>query len=110
MPEPALTAEALAGRLLIRGEIAPTHPTRETTMSIAKNVEITASSKSSFEDAIREGIKRISKTVDNVEGAWVKEQKIVVKGGNVTEYRVNLVVTFVLKDEGKKKSNRKKKT
>jgi flavin-binding protein dodecin len=70
----------------------------ERTMSIAKNSEITAASKKSFEDAIQNGIKRFSKTVDNVEGAWVKEQKIKIENGEVTEYRVTLIVTFILKD------------
>lgn len=67
-------------------------------MSIAKTSEIMASSDKSFEDAVRKGIKRFSKTVDNVEGAWVKEQKVVVKDGEVAEYRVALKVTFVLSD------------
>jgi len=66
-------------------------------MSVAKNSEITASSKKSFEDAVRSGIKRFSKTVDNVEGAWIKEQKVVISGDEVAEYRVTMVVTFVLK-------------
>ena len=66
-------------------------------MSVAKNSEITASSNKSFEDAVRSGIKRCSKTVQNVEGAWIKEQKVVVNGDEVTEYRVTMVVTFVLK-------------
>lgn len=67
-------------------------------MSIAKTTEIMASSDKSFEDAIRNGIKRFSKTVDKVEGAWIKEQKVVVKGGEVDEYRVAMKVTFILKD------------
>lgn len=67
-------------------------------MSIAKTSEITASSTKSFEDAVRSGIKRFAKTIDNVEGAWVKEQKVVVSGDDVTEYRVTLKVSFVLKD------------
>jgi flavin-binding protein dodecin len=67
-------------------------------MSIAKTSEIMASSDKSFEDAVRKGIKRFSKTVDHVEGAWVKEQKVVVKDGEVAEYRVALKVTFVLTD------------
>jgi flavin-binding protein dodecin len=71
---------------------------REIIMSVAKNSEITASSNKSFEDAVRSGIKRFSKTVQNVEGAWIKEQKVVVNGDEVTEYRVTMVVTFVLKD------------
>ena len=67
-------------------------------MSIAKSSEITSSSKKSFEDAIENGIKRFSKTIDNVEGAWVKEQKVVVKDGEVSEFRVTMIVTFMLKD------------
>lgn len=67
-------------------------------MSVAKTSEITASSSKSFEDAIRSGIKRFSKTIDKIEGAWVKEQKVVVDDGEVTAYRVTMKVTFVLKD------------
>lgn len=67
-------------------------------MSVAKTTEITASSKESFEDAVCSGIKRFSKTMEKVEGAWVKEQKVVVDGGEVKEYRVTMKVTFVLKD------------
>jgi flavin-binding protein dodecin len=66
------------------------------TMSIAKTSEITASSKKSFEDAVREGIKRFSKTIKNVQGAWIKEQKVIVDGDDVSEYRVTMIVTFVL--------------
>lgn len=67
-------------------------------MSIAKTTEISASSGKSFEEAIKKGIKRFADTVDNVEGAWVKEQKVIVKGGDVEEFRVTMKVTFVLKD------------
>jgi hypothetical protein len=67
-------------------------------MSIAKVSEITSSSTESFEDAIREGIARASKTIDNIRGAWVNEQNVVVKNGKVTEWRVNMRVTFVLND------------
>lgn len=67
-------------------------------MSIAKTSEITASSKKSFEDAIENGIKRFSKTIKHVEGAWIKEQKVVVDDGEVSEYRVTLKVTFILDD------------
>lgn len=67
-------------------------------MSIARTTEITASSKKGFEDAIRNGIKRFSKTIKHVEGAWVKEQKVVVDSGDVSEFRVTLKVTFVLDD------------
>lgn len=67
-------------------------------MSIARTTEISAASGKSFEDAVRKGIRRFSKTINNVEGAWVKEQKVVVKDGEITEYRVTMKVTFVLDD------------
>jgi flavin-binding protein dodecin len=66
-------------------------------MSVAKNSEITASSSKSFEDAVRNGIRKMGETVDNIEGAWVKEQKVVVENGEVTAYRVTMKVTFVVK-------------
>jgi flavin-binding protein dodecin len=67
-------------------------------MSIARTTEISASSSKSFEEAVRKGIKRFSKTINNVEGAWIKEQKIVVNDGDVTEFRVTMKVTFILDD------------
>ncbi|MBT8116832.1 MAG: dodecin family protein [Gammaproteobacteria bacterium] len=67
-------------------------------MSVAKVTEITASSKKSFEDAVQSGVKRAGKTLRNIQGAWVQEQSVVVKDDKVTEYRVNMKVTFVLKD------------
>lgn len=67
-------------------------------MSVAKISEISASSKVSFQDAIEQGIKRATKTLDNVTGAWISEQKISVKDGQVTGYQVNMRVTFILKD------------
>ena len=66
-------------------------------MSVAKTSEITASSSKSFEDAIRQGIRKMSKSVDNIEGAWIKEQKVVVNDGEVAEYRVTMKVTFIVK-------------
>jgi len=67
-------------------------------MSIAKVTEITSSSEKSFEDAVRTGIKRAGKTLDNIKGAWIQEQSVVVDGNKITEYRVNMKVSFVLKD------------
>lgn len=67
-------------------------------MSVARTTEISASSEKSFEDAVRKGIKRFSKTIKHVEGAWVKEQKVVVNDGDISEYRVTMKVTFVLDD------------
>ena len=67
-------------------------------MSIARVTEVTASSYVSFEDAIKKPVARADQTLKNVEGAWVQEQKVVVRNGEVTEYRVNLKITFVLED------------
>lgn len=67
-------------------------------MSVAKVTEITASSSKSFEDAVQKGIKRAGKTLRNVKGAWIQEQSVIVDGDKVTEYRVNMKVSFVLKD------------
>jgi dodecin len=67
-------------------------------MSVAKVTEITASSPKSFDDAVKVGIARAGKTLKNIQGAWVNEMKIEVKDGKVTEYRVNMRVTFVLAD------------
>jgi flavin-binding protein dodecin len=66
-------------------------------MSVAKTSEITASSSKSFEDAIRNGISKMSETVKNIEGAWIKEQKVVVDKGEVKAYRVTMKVTFIVK-------------
>lgn len=65
-------------------------------MSVAKVTEIIASSKSGFDDAVAKGIKRASKTLRNVTSAWVQSQQVVVEEGKITEYRVNLKVTFIL--------------
>ncbi len=67
-------------------------------MSVAKVSEITATSTSSFDDAVKVGIERASKTLDNISGAWVNELKVDVRDGKIANYRVNLKVTFVLKD------------
>ncbi|TDR23614.1 dodecin family protein [Marinicella litoralis] len=67
-------------------------------MSVAKVTEIIASSNKSFDDAIENGIERASQTLKNVSGAWVESQKVVVNDGKVTEYRVAMKVTFILKD------------
>lgn len=67
-------------------------------MAIAKITEIQASSKKSFEDAIKAGINRADKTLRNLTGAWVKDQKVKIEKGKITEYRVILKVTFILSD------------
>lgn len=65
-------------------------------MAVAKVIEITATSEQSFEDAITQGVGKASETVQNIKGAWVKEQKVLVENGNVSGYRVDLKVSFVL--------------
>ena len=67
-------------------------------MTVARVTEITSSSTVSYEDAIKKGIARADETLDQVRGAWVQEQKVVVDAGQIAEYRVNLKITFVLKD------------
>jgi hypothetical protein len=67
-------------------------------MAIAKVTEIIASSPKSFEDAIQQGIARAHKTLKNVRGAWIAEQKVSVDKGKIKEYRVTMRVTFVLSD------------
>jgi dodecin len=65
-------------------------------MSVATVTEISAVSDTSFEDAIQQGIARATKTLRNVEGAWVKDQNVMIEDGNIKGYKVNLEVTFVL--------------
>lgn len=67
-------------------------------MSIARVTEITASSTESFDDAVRQGLARASKTLDNVTGAWIQDQEVQAEDGSITGYRVHMKVTFVLKD------------
>lgn len=66
-------------------------------MSVAKVSEITATSSKSFEDAIQTGISRATSTLDQVQGAWIEDQEVVVENGKITEYKVRMKVTFVLK-------------
>jgi len=66
-------------------------------MSVAKVIEITSMSPKSFEDAIQAGIKRAATTVKDIQGAWIKEQKVIIKDGKITEYRVDMKVTFLLR-------------
>ena len=65
-------------------------------MSVAKVSEISATSSKSFEDAIQQGVARATKTLRNVRGAWIKEQRVDIRDNAITEYQVNLMVTFVL--------------
>ena len=67
-------------------------------MSVAKVSELSATSSKSFEDALNQGIARANKTLRNVRAAWVKEQQVRVSNGSITEYQVNMMVTFVIED------------
>ena len=67
-------------------------------MSIAKVSEISATSTKSFEDAIEQGLMRANKTLRHVRSAWIKEQQVRVTGGSITEFQVNMMVTFVVDD------------
>jgi flavin-binding protein dodecin len=67
-------------------------------MTVAKTIEITATSAKGFDEAIRTGIKQASKTLDNVTSAWVQDQEVIVKKGAIAGYQVRLKVTFILKD------------
>ena len=67
-------------------------------MSVAKVTEISAKSSTSFDDAIAKGIERTNKTLDRIQGAWINEMKVDVQDAKVTAYRVNMKVSFILKD------------
>jgi flavin-binding protein dodecin len=67
-------------------------------MSVAKVSELSSTSTKNFEDAIQQGLSRASKTLRNIRSAWIKEQVVRFDGVHITEYQVNMVVTFVLDD------------
>jgi dodecin len=71
---------------------------QEPSMSVAKVTEITSTSTKSFEDAMKSGISRATKTLKNVKGAWISEQKIEIENNKIKTYRVDMKVTFVLTD------------
>ena len=66
--------------------------------TVARVTEISATSSTSLEDAVKVGIERANQTLRNVRSAWIKEQQVKVEDGSITEYQVNLLVTFVLDD------------
>ena len=65
-------------------------------MSVARVTEISATSEKSFEDAVRQGIERATKTLRGVTAAWIKDQRVRLSNGKIDEYQVNLQITFVL--------------
>jgi flavin-binding protein dodecin len=68
-------------------------------MSVARVIEISSTSPTSFEDAILQGVARASETLRQVKGAWIKEQEVEIENGRITVYKVNMMVTFVLEDK-----------
>ena len=66
-------------------------------MAVAKVIEVTAGSKKGLEDAINNGLAKASDSLENVEGAWIKDIKVTCKDGKLHEWRVNMKVSFVLK-------------
>lgn len=65
-------------------------------MAIAKNIEVIASSSTSVEDAVKAGVAKVSETVKNIQGVWVKDVKAVVKDSQISEWRVTLMLTFLV--------------
>ncbi|MGH1438486.1 MAG: dodecin family protein [Cellvibrionaceae bacterium] len=66
-------------------------------MSVARITEVTSSSKKSFDDAVEDGVKRACETLKNVKSAWVTDQEVSIEDGKITEYKVRMKITFVLK-------------
>jgi len=79
-------------------DMNPFYLIEDNTMSVAKVTEIIASSNKSFDDAVNEGVKRADKTLNNIKSVWIKDQKAIVDKGKISEYRVTMKVSFVLKD------------
>ncbi len=67
-------------------------------MSVARVTEISATSTESFEQAVKDGVERATSTLRGVEGAWVKDMNVLIEDGNITGYKVNMAVTFLLED------------
>jgi dodecin len=80
------------GRSTMRGRVTQ----EQSIMSIAKVIEITSESSSSFEDAIEQGIAKAAETVHNLRGAWIKEQQVLIDNNKIVGYRVDLKLTFVV--------------
>jgi flavin-binding protein dodecin len=70
----------------------------QTRMSVARVTELSATSETSFDDAVKEAVTRATKTLRGVEGAWVKDQNVLIEDGNITGYKVNVEVTFLLEE------------
>ena len=71
------------------------HETQAKT-TVGKVIELTAESPESFEDAVRHGVEKAGETVEDIRGAWIEGQQVVVRDGQVVAYRVDLKLTFVV--------------
>ena len=71
-------------------------------MTVARMTEISASSSKSFDDAVKKGIKRANKTLNGITSAWIADQQVSIKKGAISEYKVRMKITFILKPERKK--------
>jgi flavin-binding protein dodecin len=96
----------LAGRIDFPGWLTVTTEERgeskgDSAMSIGKVIELSATSPKSFEDAIQQGMNRAAETIEDIRGAWIKEFEVRCENGKITEYRVNMKVTFILHDKTK---------
>ena len=67
-------------------------------MSVARVTELSATSDESFEDAVNMAVQRATQTLRNVESAWVKDQNVLIENNNITGYKVNVAITFVLEE------------
>ena len=66
--------------------------------SVARVIELSATSEESFEDAINQGVERATSTLRNVESAWIKDMNVMIENGNISAYKVNMAITFVLEE------------
>jgi dodecin len=73
---------------------------RRELMSVARNFEVSSTSNVSFEDAINKGIQGVSDNVNNIRGAWIKEQKVDISNGKISAYNVMMIVTAAVDDVG----------
>jgi flavin-binding protein dodecin len=71
---------------------------KERSMTVARVTELSATSDQNFEDAINQAVSRATSTLRNVESAWVKDQNVLIENGNITGYKVNVAITFVLEE------------
>ena len=65
-------------------------------MAVAKTIEVISSSSESIEAAVRDGVRKVGETVQNIEGVWVKDTKAVINNNQVAEWRVTMMVTFIV--------------